>query len=221
LNDGYALLLSFVYVAIVVGLAETLRRAGRVSFDISRKIIHVGIGTWILPTVLLFRSPWLAATPPAIFIVLNLASLARGWSRAMDEGAGENIGTVFFPLSFTLLIASLWNAEGGKAALTAGLLTMAWGDAAAALIGIRFGRHRYRVGRSWRSLEGSAAMFVFSVAAVAAAGALVNGGSYGPAPILAGAALATVLEAASRRGIDNLLVPVGTAFLLWGMGRIG
>ena len=30
--------------------------------------------------------------------------------------------------------------------------------------------------------------------------------------------LSTLLEAASRWGADNLLVPLGTSFLLWGLG---
>ena len=217
MSDGVALGLSFVYVLAVVGLAEWLRRSGRISFDLSRKIIHIGIGTWILPTVLLFHSRWAAATPPAIFVLLNLLSLRGKWSQAMDAEAGANLGTVLFPLSFVLLLLTLWDAAAGKAAIAAGLLSLAWGDAAAALIGLRWGRHRYRVGKSHRSLEGSAAMFVFSSLAVAVAGSLAGPHPYTLVSIARAAALATLLEAASRRGTDNLLVPLGTAYLLWGV----
>ena len=65
MNDIWGIVLSIVYVLIVVGVAEGLRRSGRVSFDLSRKIIHVGIGSWILPTVLIFHSRLAAAAPPA------------------------------------------------------------------------------------------------------------------------------------------------------------
>jgi phytol kinase len=220
LSDWGWLGISFLYVILMVGLAEGLRRGGLVSFDLSRKIIHVSIGTWIIPTVLLFHSRWFALTPPAIFILLNLLSLRGRWSKAMDAEAGANLGTVLFPLSFVILLAALWDREGGRAAAAAGILTLAWGDAAAALIGIRWGRHRYRVGAGWRSLEGSAAMFVFSLVGVAVAGALVGPRPYPWIWVAVSAGIATALEAASRRGMDNLLVPLGTSLFLWGIGLL-
>jgi len=219
LSDAGALVLSFVLVPGIVGLAEALRRGRLVSFDISRKIIHVAVGSWILPTVLLFDSRWAAAAPPAVFVLVNLLSLRGKWTRAMDAEAGSNLGTVLFPLSFVLLILTLWEQPGGRAAICAGLLALAWGDAAAALIGLRWGRHRYRVGAGWRSLEGSVAMLLFSALAIWTAGAVV-GPSWPPVVLLAGALVATLLEAGGRRGLDNLLVPVGTALFLWGYGRV-
>jgi phytol kinase len=224
LNDGLALALSFVWVAAVVGVAEGLRRGGRISFGLSRKIIHVGIGTWILPTVLLFHSRWLAAAPPALFILVNALSLRFRWTKSMDAEAGSNAGTIWFPLSFTVLILGLWGVAGGKAATCAGLLVLAWGDAAAALVGQRWGRHRYRTGDGWRSVEGSAAMLVFSALAIGVAGAATASTTgaqpYGPARVAVVAIAATLIEAAGRRGSDNFLVPVGTALLLWGLGLV-
>lgn len=219
MTDGLALAISFGYVALVVGTAEGLRRARKVSFGISRKMIHVGIGSWIVPTLLLFDSRWVAAAPPALFVLLNLLSLRGRWSSAMDAEAGRNVGTVLFPLSFVLLILPLWDLPAGRAATAAGILCLAWGDAAAALVGERWGRHRYRVGEGFRSLEGSAAMLAGSLAAVALAGLWI-GPPYTFAAILAGALLATLLEASGRRGIDNLLVPVGTALGLLGLGYL-
>lgn len=217
LNDGIATALSFGYVLAVIGLAEGLRRARRVSFGVSRKIIHVGIGTWVVPTVLLFHSMWWAAAPPAVFVLLNALSYRKKWVSSMDEAAGSNLGTIFFPLAFVLLILALWGAEDGRRAIAAGILVLAWGDAAAALVGLRFGRHRYRVGSGWRSWEGSAAMLGFSVLGIAAAGWAVGPAPFRPGVALVGAVVATALEASSRRGLDNLLVPLGTSLLLWGL----
>lgn len=216
-GDGLGIALSFAYVLLVVGLAEHLRRSGRISFDVSRKIIHVGVGTWIIPTILIFEHAWAAALPPAVFVLLNLASRKLGLVKAMEEEAGENRGTVLFPLAFVVLILLLWNQPGGRAALGAGILVLAWGDAAAALIGRRWGRHRYRAGSGWRSLEGSSAMLLVSIFAILVMGQIM-GAPYSPLLVLASAGAATLLEAASRWGADNLLVPLGTSFLLWGLG---
>lgn len=212
-----AVAISFACVLLIVGVAESLKRSGRISFDVSRKIIHVGVGTWILPTVLLFdRAIW-AALLPGVFVILNLLSRRLRLVRAMEDEAGDNVGTILFPLAFVIAILSLWSQPGGKGAMTAGILVLAWGDAAAALLGRRFGRHRYRVGSGYRSLEGSAAMFLFSILAIWVAGTVV-GPAYGLGLILGAAALATLLEGVSPWGIDNLLVPLGTAALLWRLG---
>lgn len=217
-GDGLGIALSFAYVLMVVGVAEGLRRSGRISFDVSRKIIHVGVGTWIVPTILLFDRAWAAALPPAVFVLLNLGSRKLGLVKAMEEEAGENRGTVLFPLAFVILILLLWDQPGGRIALAAGILVLAWGDAAAALIGRRWGRHRYRVGSGWRSLEGSLAMLLVSILAIVVVGQFVAETPYAPLLVLAAAGTATLLEAASRWGADNLLVPLGTSFLLWGLG---
>ena len=148
--------------------------------------------------MLLFHSRWLAAAPPALFTLVNFLSLRFRWTKSMDAEAGSNAGTVWFPFSFAMLILGLWGVEGGKAAACAGLLVLAWGDAAAAVIGRRWGRHRYRAGDGWRSLEGSAAMLVFSAVAIAVAGVAVasRAGShpYGPARVAAVAVVATLLR---------------------------
>lgn len=218
MTDLIATGISVLYIGTVVGSSEWLRRTGRLNFDHSRKWVHVGVGTWILPTVLLFQTAFWAAFLPGIFVLVNAVSHRFKLIKAMDEEAGDNLGTTLFPLAFCILIAIFWSREGGKAALTAGILVLAWGDAAAALVGKRFGRHRYRVGSGWRSIEGSAAMFVISIVAVWVAGSFAASEPYGWLPILGAAGLATLLEAGSRWGFDNLIVPAGTAFFLWGLG---
>ena len=218
MSDLLALALSGLWVILVVSVAELLRRGGRLSFPHSRKVIHVGIGTWILPTTLLFHSPVWAAMGPAAFVLLNLLSRRRRLIRAMEEETGENLGTVLFPISFLLLILGLWRFDGGRLAAAAGILSLAWGDAAAALVGRRFGRHRYTVGSSWRSIEGSLAMFVVTAIAIWAAAAVLEQPFYPVPLLLATSLLATLLEAFARRGFDNLLVPVGTALFLWSLG---
>jgi phytol kinase len=104
-----------------------------------------------------------------------------------------------------------------------GFLVAGWGDAVAEPIGIRYGRHRYRVPGlagivSHRSLEGSAAVLVASSVAAAAALALLGlrGGELALCAA-AVAATAAAVEAASPHGLDNLtiqLVASGVAFAL-------
>ena len=101
-------------------------------------------------------------------------------------------------------------------------MAMTWGDALAALIGQGFGRHRYLVGGSERSWEGSAAMFVVSAVAMFLVLLLLPGSSLSPLATPSGAGwtlltalvssgFATLAEAVSPHGTDNLSVPLVAA----------
>jgi phytol kinase len=92
---------------------------------------------------------------------------------------------------------------------------MGLGDAAASMLGRRYGRHPYSLAGCRKSWEGSAAMAVFSFA-----GILVGTYFFQWEPLwlpsLAAALVATVAEAPAGRGLDNLTVPISAAltFLL-------
>lgn len=212
-NDGVGLVVSYVWVFAVLGAGEGLRLIFKLPRDFTRKFVHIGVGLWAIGTVLVFQNWYAAIVPPLSFIVLNYISYRREVFKAMEAADKSNLGTVYFPISFAIVIALCW---ARPAVIAAGLMPMTWGDALASIIGMRWGRRRYTVGGSTRSLEGSVAMFVFSLAAVF----LVLWGG-GTPPVTAGlyalvvAAVATLVEAVSVRGLDNITVPLVSALVLW------
>jgi phytol kinase len=210
-GDILALIASYLYVAIVLGGAELIRRRAGLGVDFTRKVVHVGVGLWVVPTLLLFESWALALVPPASFVVLNALSYRFSVARSIETGE-KNLGTILFPFAFIVLIAWFW-PRGRPDAIAGGILVLALGDAAAALVGKRWGRHPYRIGKATRSAEGSAAMFVASFIALFAATRLF-GAPVSPVVLAGLAAFSTVLEGVSQLGFDNLLVPVGTAVAL-------
>ena len=217
-QDWRAALWSALYVLAVLGLAEWARRRG-VASATTRKIVHVGVGSWIVPTYLLFESKWWAVAPALGFVLVNALSFRFRLIRSM-EGEQRNVGTILYPLSIALLLA--WSFGTPKAPCgAAGVLAMTYGDAAASLVGRRFGRRHYRVGSQTRTLEGSLAMAIVSYLAML--GALLSMDvPLAAMPWLAlgiAALLATLLEAISLFGFDNLLVPLGAAAALcWSTG---
>ena len=105
-------------------------------------------------------------------------------------------------------------------------MAMTWGDALAALIGRHFGQHKYQVGNSVRSWEGSAAMFVVSTVVIFLVLLLLPGSSLSPLGTPLGlrwalltavvtATFATLAEAVSPHGTDNLSVPLVAAGVVW------
>ena len=218
MSDSLALLVSYVYVFSAIGAAEGLRRWRGYPTEFTRKFIHIAVGMWAYGTVLLFHSRAFAVIPPLTFVVLNAISYWRGTFKAMETGEKENLGTIYFPLAFAALVWLLWDEPH---LLVASLMPMTWGDALAAVVGRRVGRHRYTVFGSTRSLEGSAVMFLAGWAATTAALLLLAPGASPIAALLTAAITAggaALVEAFSPWGLDNLTVPAVSAALLivWG-----
>lgn len=213
---GYALLL-------LVG-GEVLHRRGHVPGHITRKLIHIGAGLWVFGVLALFHDLRFGLLPFASFVLVNYLIYRLRLSRAMGESSP---GTVYFALMITILFALFWRpgSPNDRVALAvAGAMALTWGDALAALVGQRWGQRRYRIGGGNRTWEGSATMFVASVLAIGLSLWLVPGSSLSPAaaPIgvgrafvaaLVAAAAATLAEAASPHGTDNLSVPLVAALV--------
>jgi phytol kinase len=213
--DWIALLASFIYVFAMIGIAEGLRKWRGYSVEFTRKFIHIAVGMWAYGTVLLFEHRAWALIPPLAFVAINAFSYWQGTFKAMETGEKGQLGTIYFPISFAVIIWLLWDRPH---VLVASLMPMTWGDALAAVVGRRIGQHHYTVAGSTRSLEGSAVMLLVGWVAT-----LVPLLLLAPAPLdpvaAAGAAAATalgamVIEAISPWGIDNLTVPAVSALVL-------
>lgn len=216
--------ISFAYATGLLALGEELRRLLGVPPDITRKVIHVGAGMWVFGILALFDRWHIGIIPFAAFIVVNALLYRYRVVGAMDS-ADSSPGTIYFAIVITLLFALLWRREGPVdhvAAAVAGTMAMTWGDALAALLGKRLGRRRYTVWRSTRTLEGSAVMLGASAAAIFATLLLLPGSALAPlapqlplgsalAAALLGAVGATLVEAISPHGADNLSVPIVAA----------
>ncbi|MFW9262159.1 diacylglycerol/polyprenol kinase family protein [Nostoc sp. CALU 546] len=227
-NDFIGLAISYIYATSLLIIGEGLRRLLGVKPDLTRKVIHIGAGMWVFGVLLLFNRWEIGIIPFATFIGLNYLFYRYRFIGAMDT-EDSSPGTVYFAISVTLLFGLLWRPDGPVdrvAIAVAGIMAMTWGDAIAALIGRRFGQHKYQVGNSVRSWEGSAAMFMASTMVIFLVLLLLPGSSLSPlaTPLDLGWALltavvtatfATLAEAVSPHGTDNLSVPLVAAGVVW------
>ena len=133
---------------------------------------------------------------------------------------------MFFPISFTALLAIFFRPgtpDDLAFVAVAGLLTMALGDAAAAVFGKRYGTRRYTILGHSRTMEGSMAMFLVTRCdhrrRAQHHGGLLLAPPQSPSAWSPGTAAAGI-EAVCPFGSDNLFVPLGTAAILWTLVEI-
>jgi len=210
------MLLCYAYVLAIIVVSGKIDKILHVSRKSARKFLHIMIGNlpFIIPFFTLTVFPALVAAP---FIVLTLLASPyspfktvtkrlKGLADITEEG--HQLGLVFYAISYTCL-ALLFASKAYI--IAAGILPMAYGDAAASMVGERWGRRKYRLVTE-KSLEGSAAMFIFSFLSLAV-GMVFFSVIYHFAlldkivAVAAASAVATAVEGFSPMGFDNLTVP--------------
>ncbi len=211
-NFAYPLGAVFIYLAILVVLAETLSRLIPNDPELTRKVVHIGSGNVILLAWWLDISTEVIVSAAIIAAAIAVTSYIIPILPSIESVGRKSFGTLFYAISIGVLSAYFWQDSPQYTAI--GILTMAWGDGMAAIIGQRFGKHTYQVFQITKSWEGSLAMAGASFAVTGLILWLVEGNSWQIWSIsLVVALVATILEAFSKLGIDNLTVPLSSAAL--------
>jgi phytol kinase len=208
-----------VWLGTIGVLAEWLYRSKRVESEVTRKIVHIGVGNVILFAWWLGIPAWVGITASVLFSAIAFLSYHVPILPGINGVGRKSLGTFFYAISIGVLIAWFWTDRHLHLAVL-GVLVMTWGDGLAALIGQRFGRHPYKLWEMQKSWEGSFTMgfvsfIVSSLILLSVQGSLWQ--TWVVALIVA--LVATALELFSRYGIDNLTVPVGSAAVCFVLER--
>lgn len=227
-TDLLGLGVSFAYAFSLIGVAEGVRHWRSYPQDFTRKIVHVGAGMWVFGVLALFEHWYVGVSIFATFIILNYIAYRYRILGAVDD-EDSSPGTIYFAISITMLFLFFWRkgspTDHGYIAAAA-TMAMTWGDALASIVGRRWGRHRYTIGKDTRSYEGSIAMFTASSIAMFLTLYLVPGSALCPtaqplplttciASAASAACLATIAEGVSPSGTDNLSVPLLAGLVLF------
>ena len=145
--------------------------------EIKRKLVHLS-SLWMVAATLLL-APWRYSAAVIFFLLLLLTLVSEHDYANGGRYLGRLYGRLFGQMLRNEVRPGQWIVSGGApvlaAALLVNLLFPAWiaaaalavmltGDAAAALIGRRFGRHKTVNGKSW---EGTASFVIAGFAALA------------------------------------------------------
>ena len=202
-----------------LGATYAARRYCALEPELSRKIMHLALGSSALAFPWLFHSSWppiaIAAMTIGVLALLRSGSLGTDASSVVHGVGRRSEGDLYFPIAAAVAFSL---SHGDRAVYSIPLLTLTLADTVAAVVGRRFGRTRFPTldHRARKSAEGSLAFFVVAfLATYASLSAFV---SVAPVNALLIAAVfgihVAVIEAASWRGLDNLFVPVFGVLLL-------
>jgi uncharacterized protein (TIGR00297 family) len=220
---------SMAYIFLILGIATVVARVSKGASESSRKLVHILVGNWVFLTPM-FTELWAVVLVPFTFIIINSLSLKYKLISAMERN-DDSLGTVYYAVSMFVLSGAGY-LLGWKMLPYIGLLTMAYGDGLAAIIGKKWGRRRPFTFAPEKTVAGS--MTVAAAGFVATAGSLF---AFGGDKALQGAGIPTVLmialltgivsafiELTGKRGCDNLTLPLGSglfATLLFQFGSVG
>jgi len=207
-----ALLITTLFF-LLLAAAETWARLGHPKPEWTRKLVHLGGG------LIGLSLPWLVESPLVVLLLTASLSalfvLGERWNflKSLHKVERKTRGSEYYPLAIWLVFVLA--ADRPWLYLSA-VLVLAVADAFAALIGSRYGRHRYEVEDEFKSVEGSAVFFVIAFIAVCVPMLLMTDLPRAVCVLsaLLVSALVTIFEAISLRGTDNLFVPIAVVFVL-------
>ncbi len=208
-----SLLAILSWIAIVLLVAIVCRANFPNARELSRKIVHIGVGP-VIPLAWWQGITSEIAIPIASIITICLVINHRfKLLPAVEDIKRHSYGTVAYGLSITLLLIFFWSTK--PSIVTAGVLAMAFGDGLAGLIGRTMLSPKWKVFGQTKSIAGTMAMAI-TVASILLVMTLLGIFTFHPLGILLITSIAVILEQISPWGIDNLTVPIAVAYSsLW------
>ncbi|MDX2081021.1 MAG: hypothetical protein SFU53_09575 [Terrimicrobiaceae bacterium] len=229
---GMALVLGAL--GLLMGTFRLLQ--GRLSPELSRKGVHVGMGLVCLTFPWLFQESW-PVVILALLAVLSLAAvrflpfLRQHLGGVLGGVERKSLGEFYFPMAVAaVFVFSL----GNPLFFVIPVLTLTVADSVGALIGLRYGFARYQTDEGLKSAEGSVAFFTAAFLSCHIPLLLFSNTGRAETLLISLTAgfVVMLLEAIAWRGQDNLIIPLamfvllmfysglGVADLLWRFGVI-
>ena len=214
-----------VYYAIAASAALLARKLVKIPDELFRKILHFILLFSYIPFAFALETWWRSvvltlALELLIYPILVWAEKLPVFSSFVNERRrGEFKQSLL--LAFTMLAVCntvCWGIFGDKYFGLACMYAWGVGDAFAALIGKRFGRHKitWKYADEHKSVEGSCAMFLTSAIAIACV-LLAHDHLTLPAYILipvSGAAVSTLVEMVTKDGRDTIYCPTAAMLVM-------
>lgn len=213
------------YFVIAAGTALISRALFKIPNELFRKILHGILLLSLLTFVFGYETWWIAALMCVAFAIvvypiLMLLERIKGFSEFTTErktGELKNSLILVFAM-FAAVITVCWGLLGDRMLVLVSIYAWGFGDAAAALVGKQFGKHKitWKYADGKKSFEGSLAMYLVSFLSVMII-LICRGGmdmvAYFVIPAIV-AAVSTLSELVSKGGNDTVICPISSMVVL-------
>lgn len=208
MNNILGLLIGFLYVAIILATSGLLKKLGS---EVTRKYIHIMLSNWWIIVILFFDNVIWASICPAAFVIINYISYKYNIIKTMEREKNDGLGTVYYAFSLLVMVIFTFQIINQPWIGLCGILVMGYGDGFAAVLGKKIKSKQYKIGQTTKSVAGSLTMFIITFVIIMAIFSLkVVSGAWWKALIVA--LVATIIEAVSIKGTDNITVPLIVSF---------
>ena len=217
--------ITILYIIVAAGIMLTARKLLVIPDELFRKILHfILLGAYI-PLVFAFEEWWMAAVFSGALIVVLFPALAVAERVPMfssfvnERKKGEFKSSMVLAVGMMVVsVSACWGLMGDKYLVLASIYAWGVGDALAALVGKRFGKHKikWKLADPHKSMEGSLAMLVCAFLSVFIV-LLVRGGINIPVCIAISALCAvvcTIVEMCTKNGLDTVLCPLSAMIVI-------
>lgn len=211
--------LSFIYVFGVVGILDYFVRKG-LPQDLSRKLVHMAAGSWLIFWPLFSTEHWTKYLNIAPALLWTVLLFVKGFTAKPDDQAVKTMtrnndrrellrGPLYFTVVMDILGTLFFYNPG--AIISMGFL--GWGDGLAPVIGKKFGKHKYKF-LAEKTVEGSIAFFLFGcIGAAIFSVLLTNNVNFGL--ILLTGVVTTIVEGLRPKDLDNIFIPISAMLVYY------
>jgi phytol kinase len=226
MNPWLGMALVIVTLLVLMGGLRLWQTRGTPQPELIRKLLHIGMGSVTLSFPWLFNEAW----PILVLGVLSVGGmLALRLVKGLKSSLGSvvsgvervSLGEIYFPLAVGILFLLYLHEDPDQPArrqvlYCVPLLLLTLADAVAALIGVNYGKWHYTTSDGRKSTEGSLAFFLCAFFCVHVPLLLATDTGRLETLLIALliAWLATMFEAISWAGLDNLALPLISYLLL-------
>ena len=216
MNPALSILITLACLGAIIAFSALGLKKGKLSAEMARKSVHVGMGFICLSFPWLFDSvtpvQLLAGVAVMSLLIVRLSKLRSSVGASLFSVKRISIGELLFPLAVAWLFTLSW---GNPVLYVIPLLLLTLADTAGALAGVKYGKNKYQTVAATKSLEGSICFFLTAFLCIALPLYIASDLSLSLIIFLSltVSLFCMAIEGASGHGLDNLLIPIG-AFLL-------
>ena len=213
----FMMFFTLIFLSGLYLLLHFVKNKYDVSAELSRKMVHIGLGLTTLSFPWLFVDTWPVWAMCGVSIVTLLGlrhkKFRHNLGQALHSIQRTSYGEIYFPISVAILFEL---AHQTPVFYIVPLLVLTLADAFAAIVGVRYGKSHYDAAEGIKSIEGSLFFFITAFLCVQIPLLLLSDYANGQIILVALfiALLITLCEAASWQGLDNLFIPLGAYMVL-------